>query len=661
MVTGEKEVDGEVYFFLKNGVELRNHSWVDHQGQLRYSGLQGVSKIVSRTISGKDGDGTFFSKEDGNQYFILKATNELAKGLYVIDKNIQFFDMETGAQAKGVWKSFNGNRYYFASGSGNGVKGVVEIDKIFYLFGDDGKFVGLISDVDHPTVHPSKDGLEKIPFLPESSQYKAYGDGSRFKFENNGSSNTGLFRDKDGHIRYFDDVSGYQTKGQIQKIDGNYYCFDKNSGVGRLIKNVSGGHFVINQEKTNHESVSYVDAQGVTVKGLVQIDGQVYYFDLENGIQRKGVSVRISGQEYYFDGENGSLDDVRSQQTHNGWVLDEKAQRFYFDSKSNSYWTGKHSVDGHEFFFREDGHLALGEYVAESNGTWSYYARETGYKAYGATKIDGSYRFFDKQGIQVKGDWAQDDQGRWSYYDADQGKRLIGNQTIKGKDYKFDKDGILIAGDAPLPDNPVNPDQPVNPDKPVNPDQPVNPDKPVNPDQPVKPDKPVNPDQPDKPAHPSANNDTAPHNVSYPLDGARDANNSELNVDDKIISSNDASNTIPEKVDAQSKKSSELSKKATNQPKLSRVKRSQEKQNDEASNGFFHKVGHSISDAGKSIGQVLANTGKVAGGFFVDAGRTIGDVAHTVADAVSEATDTVVQTTQHIWHKVTGFFKDWFM
>ena len=60
--------------------------------------------------------------------------------------------------------------------------------------------------------------------------------------------------------------------------------------------------------------------------------------------------------------------------------------------------------------------------------------------------------------------------------------------------YKTQK---IEVPDQPIqPDQPVTPDQPIQPEKPATPDQPVQPEKPATPDQPIQPENPTKPDQP---------------------------------------------------------------------------------------------------------------------------------------------------------------------
>lgn len=556
MVTGEQTIDGSLYLFLPNGVELRNHAWVDQNNQLRYSGVLGDSRVLSNVLSGNNGEGTFFSGKDGGQYFKLKATNELAKGMYIIDGNVQFFDFANGAQAKGIWKSYNGDVYYFQEGSGNAVSGLETIDGITYSFSTDGKLLGRVADAKNPVVQPTADGSEKIPFMPESSHYQGY-DNAKFKYEAGKSANTGLFQDKKGNLRYFDSITGFQAKGQIINVNGHSYCFDQDSGLGEMIKDVSGGHFVKRDQAGSNgrteELTFYFDLKGELVKGLVIVDGQIRYFDSETGVQYKGKTAKIAGATYYFGRENGSLMDESKD-------LIQPVEPVNLDKPVKPDKPGD----------------------------------------------DGHHDTPDQPGIPDKpSDGGHDDEHH------------------------------------------NTPDQPVNPDKPGDDGHHNTPDQPV---QPVTPEQPGTPGQQVQPQN-TSNNVVVENQQRTPI------------VQSPSVNEN--SSVMPEQVGAQNdNKDSNLAEKATAEPKLSRVERNHKgKSSDDE--GFFQKaersIGGTISDAGKSIGHALSNAGEAVGHAFADAGHAIGEAAHAVANAVSDVTDAVVETTQHVWHSVTNFFKDWFM
>ena len=88
-------------------------------------------------------------------------------------------------------------------------------------------------------------------------------------------------------------------------------------------------------------------------------------------------------------------------------------------------------------------------WVANTDGTYSYYDKNAHSLLVGSHVIDGQTVYFDEKGIQAKGRWAQSADGTWAYYDAENGDRIIGDQYIddhyiRAQDHSVNATGYLL-------------------------------------------------------------------------------------------------------------------------------------------------------------------------------------------------------------------------
>ncbi|WP_080732772.1 glycoside hydrolase family 70 protein [Leuconostoc mesenteroides] len=89
------------------------------------------------------------------------------------------------------------------------------------------------------------------------------------------------------------------------------------------------------------------------------------------------------------------------------------------------------------------------QWIANADGTYSYYDQKISSLLVGNQIVDGQYVYFDKNGVQVKGKWAQNNDGTWAYYDANKGDRVVGDQYIdnhyiRAQDHSVNASGYLF-------------------------------------------------------------------------------------------------------------------------------------------------------------------------------------------------------------------------
>ena len=232
----------------------------------------------------------------------------------------------------------------------------------------------------------------------------------------------------------------------------------------------------------------YFDADGNTVTGSRVIDGKTYYFNQDGSV---GTAYSNRADSIIFENGKARYITPAGEIGRSIFVYNPATKAWnYFDKEGNRV-TGRQYIDGHLYYFKEDGSQAKGEIIVE-NGIKYYYEPETGILASGRYlqvgdnqwmyfKHDGSMaigqvradhgylKYFDENGIQVKGKTVVED-GKTYYYDAQsgalvtssfaeiapnqwayfntEGQALKGNWTINGKEYYFDQNGIQYKGKA---------------------------------------------------------------------------------------------------------------------------------------------------------------------------------------------------------------------
>ena len=125
------------------------------------------------------------------------------------------------------------------------------------------------------------------------------------------------------------------------------------------------------KEDNDTGTFKYVDDNGKNVTGLVEINGQLQYFD-QNGNQVKGQYATINGNTYYFNSSSGNAETVVStisgktvgfngqgKQVKNDFATDSKGVTYYFNN-NGEFQTGLQTINGKTYYFDADGHQKKG-------------------------------------------------------------------------------------------------------------------------------------------------------------------------------------------------------------------------------------------------------------------------------------------------------------
>ena len=299
---------------------------------------------------------------------------------------------------------------------------------------------------------------------PVRAEFVTNAKGTSYKTEN-GTYATGM-QTIDGTM-YFFNAKGYLQKKQWVTWNGKKYYAGKNGAI-----------------RTNAwiDGVYYVTETGQQARGLLEINGKLYFFHLKNGKVRTGRFKTSTGAVYYtnskgeiyrnsFFKRNGkryyALEDgsLASGLTKIGNNL------YFFHRKNNKMLKNvRRKVDGKTYYFQKNGKAARDKWVKIKK--YYYYFQEDGTMAVNQTigeyyvgddgrrlkkvqknsvnKIGNKYYLIDSSGKAYKNTWVAI--GDKTYYAGADGTALTGLQTIAGVQYYFneqgemEKDTLVVVG-----------------------------------------------------------------------------------------------------------------------------------------------------------------------------------------------------------------------
>ncbi|CAI2696513.1 hypothetical protein AKUFHON2_13560 [Apilactobacillus kunkeei] len=341
-VKSPEKINGVNYYFVSNGVNLRDFIYRDPDGKMYYY----QSNCAMATIAGY-----YYSNNMGHELYINKD-GTVHTGLLINGDNEQYYDAN-GYQVKGDIVVINGKRKYFEPTLGNMVKkGYVCYENNWYYADKNGDFVTGIQKIGTDYSYFNSEGIqEKNTF--------ALRNGKMVYFDNDlGNMARDTFINRNGKIYYADD-NGYLLKG-YQDINGTKVFFnDDYTQLKDVIENVNGklmyfdggyGHAYTGGFFEKNGNYYYALSDGTLATGSIDIDGYGYYFD-ENGIQVKGKIISFKdGTQKYYEASLGHLV-VSQQEVIDGhkYRSDAEGNLELIDSNSNnSSSENQSSASSHE-------------------------------------------------------------------------------------------------------------------------------------------------------------------------------------------------------------------------------------------------------------------------------------------------------------------------
>lgn len=248
---GEKngwvEENGKKYWYekgVKQGTTGRGKEIYDPDSDAWYwlDAVQGGAMTVNKDVYQESAAGQWADRPDGTGKWVRYDENgHMVKGWQTTDKGTYYFDLITGAMAKGAgdidgvpcafdeytgialdgqWLTINGADYWYENGVRQGLEGR---GKEIYDPASDAWY--WLDSVDQGKKATSKDVYQES----EAGQWadRADGTGKWVRYDAQGHMIKGWSADK---RYYFDPIYGTMAKGDAV-IDGRTYHFDKNTGV----------------------------------------------------------------------------------------------------------------------------------------------------------------------------------------------------------------------------------------------------------------------------------------------------------------------------------------------------------------------------------------------------------------------------------------------
>ena len=393
MLTGRQDIDGKTYFFLPNGVQLRD-SIYQQDGKYYYFGSFGEQYKDGYFVFDVPKEGT---SETEAKFRYFSPTGEMAVGLTYAGGGLQYFD-ENGFQAKGTkYVTPDGKLYFFDKNSGNAYTNRwAEIDGIWYEFNDQGYAQAKKGEF------YTTDG--STWFYRDAAGKNVTGaltlDGHDYYFRANGAQVKGEFVTENGKIIYYTVDNGYKVKDKFFEVNGKWYHADKDGNLATGRQTIDHLNYYFNadgsQVKSDFFTLDggktwyYAKDNGEIVTGAYSVRGKNYYFK-EDGSQVKGDFVKnADGSLSYYDKDSGERLNNRFLTTGNNvW--------YYF--KDGKAVTGRQNIDGKEYYFDNLGRQVKGSPISTPKGV-EYYESVLGERVTNTwiTFQDGTTVFFDENG-----------------------------------------------------------------------------------------------------------------------------------------------------------------------------------------------------------------------------------------------------------------------
>lgn len=442
LLTGEQEIDGELYLFAKNGV-LKT-GWRTVGGVRRYYHINDGTADHGKPVYG-------WVTDSGKRFYVSKENGKLS-GCTVEDGGKLYYLLEKGDAADEEMFINAGDKQYYVTADGTLATGSLEIDGIPYTFGDDGVIqTGWVSAGDKAYYFSPEDGSAQIGWL-------ALEDGKYYVTKENGKT-TGIFaiegvaydfgedgRVKSGWVeyngtkRYFNEDGTFKTG--LCNIDGVDYVFAESGLLAKGLV-VTGGR------------IYFTDADGKPQKGRIKIGDDAYLFG-EDYFALTGI-VSIDDDRYLFGTDGIMLKGLAEYQGKTYYLGDDGkmltgririgSDKYYFD-ENGAMSTGLLTIDGNKYFFGDDGKMVTG--FQEIDGKTYFFDTENGAMSIGRIRVGSDKYYFNEDGSMFTG-LAELSDGK--YFFGEDGKMTTGWQEIDGKKYYFDPTTGMMVTNVKEPSN----------------------------------------------------------------------------------------------------------------------------------------------------------------------------------------------------------------
>ena len=368
--TGWKTVNGKDYWYengVKQGTTGRGKEIYDPDSDAWYwldanrGGAKAVSKDVYQESNGGkwvryDANGRMIkgwdTNDDGTYYFDL-VTGAMAKGDIVVDNLPCSFDTTTGIGCNLMWHSMDGKDYWYEAGKRQGYdpNNAAYRGKEIYDPASDAWY--WLDNVQQGAKAVSKDVYQES----EAGDWaeNADGTGKWVRYDANGHMVKGWDTNNDGTY-YFDQVYGTMAKG-IVTIDGNLYLFDVDTGVMQASITASEEAMadrvieLVNQERTSRGLQPLVKDDRLMVAAAARAKelSQRYSHTRPNGSECFTILWHL-GIDYGYAGENIAMGQRTPEIVMNDWMNSSGHRANILNKNYDCIGVGYTMVDGHPYW-----------------------------------------------------------------------------------------------------------------------------------------------------------------------------------------------------------------------------------------------------------------------------------------------------------------------
>ena len=368
--TGWKTVNGKDYWYengVKQGTTGRGKEIYDPDSDAWYwldanrGGAKAVNKDVYQESNGGkwvryDANGHMIkgwdTNDDGTYYFDL-ITGAMAKGDIVVDNLPCSFDTTTGIGCNLMWHSMDGKDYWYEAGKRQGYdpNNAAYRGKEIYDPASDAWY--WLDNVQQGAKTVSKDVYQES----EAGDWaeNADGTGKWVRYDANGHMVKGWDTNNDGTY-YFDQVYGTMAKG-IVTIDGNLYLFDVDTGVMQASITTSEEAMadrvieLVNQERTSRGLQPLLKHDGLMVAAAARAKelSQRYSHTRPNGSECFTILWHL-GIDYGYAGENIAMGQRTPEIVMNDWMNSSGHRANILSENFDCIGVGYTMVDGHPYW-----------------------------------------------------------------------------------------------------------------------------------------------------------------------------------------------------------------------------------------------------------------------------------------------------------------------